>query len=159
MGPQNNPQVVEKMENHVADARQKGAEVVAGGRRPDRPGFFYEPTVLVGFSRDSLVNTEETFGPIAPIRSFTRDEDAWDFIDACDLGLASSLFTESVDNAWRWAEHLRTGLVVVNDNSNYWEPHVPFGGRSGMDSGVGRLGGRQILEFMGDLQTIAFHVS
>lgn len=158
MGPQNNPQVVEKMESHVADARQKGAEVVAGGRRADRPGFFYEPTVLVGFSRDSLVNTGETFGPIAPIRPFASDEDAWDFINACDLGLASSLFTESVDDAWHWAERLRTGLVVVNDNSNYWEPHVPFGGRSGMNSGVGRLGGRQVLEFMGDLQTIAFHV-
>ncbi len=158
MGPQNNPGVVEKMAGHVADAVGKGARVVAGGKPPERPGFFFEPTVLVGFTEDSLVNTEETFGPIAPIRAYRNEEEAWRLIGSCDTGLASSLFTEDLDRAWRWAERLRTGLVVVNDNSNYWEPHVPFGGMSGTASGVGRLGGRQVLEFMGDLQTIAFHV-
>jgi len=72
---------------------------------------------------------------------------------------ATAVFTEEVDEAWRWAERLRTGLVVVNDNSNFWEPHVPFGGMSGTGSGVGRLGGRHVLEFMSDYQTIAFHVA
>jgi len=158
MGPQNNPGVVEKVVGHLEDAVVKGAEVVAGGRRADRPGFFFEPTVLVGFSEDSLVNTEETFGPIAPIRSYTSEEEAWRFIDSCDLGLAASLFTQDVDRAWQWAERLRTGLVVVNDNSNYWEPHVPFGGMAGKTSGVGRLGGRHVLDFMADVQTIAFHL-
>jgi len=158
MGPQNNPGVVEKVVGHLEDAVAKGAEVVAGGRRPDRPGFFFEPTVLVGFSEDSLVNTEETFGPIAPIRSYTSEEEAWRFIGSCDLGLAASLFTQDVDRAWHWAERLRTGLVVVNDNSNYWEPHVPFGGMAGKTSGVGRLGGRHVLDFMADVQTIAFHL-
>jgi succinate-semialdehyde dehydrogenase/glutarate-semialdehyde dehydrogenase len=158
MGPQNNPAVVEKMVEHLEDAAARGARVVAGGRRPDRPGYFFEPTVLVGFSEDSLVNREETFGPIAPIRSYADEEEAWRFIDSCDLGLASSLFTKDLDRAWHWAERLRTGLVVVNDNSNYWEPHVPFGGMSGTASGVGRLGGRQVLDFMADLQTIAFHL-
>jgi succinate-semialdehyde dehydrogenase/glutarate-semialdehyde dehydrogenase len=70
----------------------------------------------------------------------------------------SSVFTENINEAWKWAERLRTGVVVINDQSNYWEPHVPFGGMSGTRSGVGRLGGKQILEFMSDLQTIAFHV-
>ncbi|MEQ8768508.1 MAG: aldehyde dehydrogenase family protein [Planctomycetota bacterium] len=158
MGPQNNPGVVEKMASHVADAQKRGATVVAGGGRPELPGFYHEPTVLVDFSEDSLVNTEETFGPIAPIRSFESDDEAWRFIRSCDLGLVSSLFTESVDRAWSWAEALRTGVVVVNDHSNYWEPHIPFGGMSGTSSGVGRLGGRHVLEFMSDLQTVAFHV-
>lgn len=158
MGPQNNPQVVEKMEAHVADAVAKGAKVVAGGKRPNLPGFFHQPTVLVDYTRDSLLNTEETFGPIAPIAGFSDEKEAWDYIEACDLGLASSIFTEDLNEAWRWAERLRTGLVVVNDNSNYWEPHVPFGGMSGTRSGMGRLGGRNALEFMSDLQTVAFHV-
>jgi acyl-CoA reductase-like NAD-dependent aldehyde dehydrogenase len=65
---------------------------------------------------------------------------------------------EQPRGAWKWAERLRTGVAVINDQSNYWEPHVPFGGMSGTRSGVGRLGGKQILEFMSDLQTIAFHV-
>lgn len=158
MGPQNNPGVLEKMVAHVQDAVAKGATVVAGGGRPELPGYFHEPTVLVDYSEDSLVNVEETFGPIAPIRRFKSEEEARRFIASCDLGLVSSIFTENVDRAWRWAESLRTGVVVVNDNSNYWEPHVPFGGMSGTRSGVGRLGGRSVLEFMSDLQTIAFHL-
>jgi succinate-semialdehyde dehydrogenase/glutarate-semialdehyde dehydrogenase len=146
------------MQRHVEDAVSKGAALVAGGRRPDRPGFFYEPTVLSGFAPDSLVNTEETFGPIAPIRAFATEREAREVIAACDLGLVSSVFTENVDRAWRWAERLRTGIVVINDNSNFWEPHVPFGGMSGTRSGVGRLGGWHVLDFMSDYQTVAFHV-
>jgi succinate-semialdehyde dehydrogenase/glutarate-semialdehyde dehydrogenase len=158
MGPQNNPAVVEKMEQHVADAVASGARIAAGGKRPDRPGFFHEPTVLDGFAADSLVNTEETFGPIAPVAGFDGDEHLRSLIRKCDLGLVSSIFTNNVDRAWRWAESMRTGLVVINDNSNFWEPHVAFGGMSGTSSGVGRLGGRHALEFMADYQTVAFHV-
>jgi succinate-semialdehyde dehydrogenase/glutarate-semialdehyde dehydrogenase len=159
MGPQNNPAVLEKMERHVADARERGATVVAGGGRPELAGWFHEPTVLTGFTEDCLLNREETFGPIAPVRAFGDEEEAWRFVESCDLGLVSSVFTESVDDAWRWAERLRTGVVVVNDNSNYWEPHVPFGGMAGTASGMGRLGGREVLSFMADLQTVAFHLS
>lgn len=158
MGPQNNPGVVEKMTAHVEDAVAKGGTVVVGGERPDRPGFFYQPTVIKDVADDALVNREETFGPIAPIRGFGSEEEAWRFIRRCDLGLVSSVFTENLDRAWRWAESLRTGIVVINDNSNFWEPHVPFGGMSGTASGVGRLGGRHVLEFMSDLQTVAFHL-
>lgn len=159
MGPQNSMAVVEKMERHVADAIAHGATVVVGGKRPERPGFFHEPTVLRGFAPDALVNREETFGPIAPICSFSSDQQAAELIAGSDLGLVSSLFTENVDQAWTWAERIRTGIVVVNDNSNFWEPHVPFGGMSGTSSGLGRLGGRHVLESMSDLQTVAFHVS
>lgn len=158
MGPQNNPTVVDKMQAHVSDAVAKGARVAAGGKRPDRPGYFYEPTVLDQFSPDALVNREETFGPIAPIRGFSSDEEARELIAACDLGLVSSLFTQDIDQAWKWAESLRTGIVVINDNSNFWEPHVAFGGMSGTSSGVGRLGGRHVLDFMADYQTLAFSV-
>jgi len=73
--------------------------------------------------------------------------------------LVSSIFTENVDAAWRWAERMRTSVVVINDNSNFWEPRVPFGGMSGTASGVNRLGGRHVLEFMTDYQTVAFCVS
>lgn len=158
MGPQNNMGVVQKMTAHLQDATDKGATIVAGGKRPDLPGYFYEPTVLVDFSLDSLVNKEETFGPIAPIRGFSKDEEAWDYIKSCGLGLVSAVITENVDRAWTWAEKLRTGIVVVNDQTNYWEPHIAFGGMSGTASGVGRLGGRHTLEFMSDLQTIAWDI-
>ena len=70
----------------------------------------------------------------------------------------SAVFTQDIDRAWRWAENLRTGITVVNDFTNYWELHIPFGGMSGTESGLGRIGGRHTLEFMSDRKTIAFHV-
>jgi succinate-semialdehyde dehydrogenase/glutarate-semialdehyde dehydrogenase len=159
MGPQNNPAVLEKITAHVKDAADKGAKILRGGRRtPNLSGYFYEPTVLVDFPIDSLVNREETFGPVAPIASFKDEAAAWEYINACRFGLVSAVFTQDIDRAWHWAENLRTGITVVNDFSNYWEMHIPFGGMSGTDSGVGRIGGRHTLEFMSDLKTIAFHV-
>jgi succinate-semialdehyde dehydrogenase/glutarate-semialdehyde dehydrogenase len=158
MGPQNNMGVVEKMGSHLEDAKKKGATVVTGGNRPDLPGFFWEPTVLTDFAIDSLVNHEETFGPIAPINSFSSDDEAWKYIKACNLGLVSSIFTQDVDKAWEWAEELDTGITVVNDWTHFWEHHLPFGGTSRNDSGLGRIGGRHTLEFMSNLKTIAFNV-
>jgi succinate-semialdehyde dehydrogenase/glutarate-semialdehyde dehydrogenase len=158
MGPQNNMGVVNKMTAHLDDAKQRGARVVVGGKRPDLPGFFYEPTVLTGFAVDSLVNKEETFGPIAPIKGFQTDQEAWDYINACDLGLVSAVFTKDVDRAWQWAESLNTGITVVNDWTHFWEHHLPFGGMASNQSGMGRIGGRHTLEFMSDLKTIAFNI-
>jgi acyl-CoA reductase-like NAD-dependent aldehyde dehydrogenase len=158
MGPQNNLSIVEKMGRHLDDARVKGAQIVSGGKRPNLPGFFWEPTVLTNFAIDSLVNTEETFGPIAPIKGFTSDQEAWDYINACDLGLVSAVFTKDVDRAWQWAESLNTGLTVVNDWTHFWEHHLPFGGMASNQSGMGRIGGRHTLEFMSDLKTIAFNI-
>lgn len=158
MGPQNNMGVVEKMTTHLNDAVDKGAKIVAGGKRPDRPGFFYDPTVLVDFSNDSLVNREETFGPIAPIKSFKTEKEAWECINECNLGLVSAVFTQDIDRAWTWAEGLNTGLTVINDWTHFWEHHLPFGGMASNQSGMGRIGGRHTLEFMSDLKTIAFSV-
>lgn len=159
MGPQNNQGVLERCQAHVRDAVGKGAKLAAGGGRPALPGYFHEPTVLVDYSKDSLVNCEETFGPVAPIRGFADEREAWELIESCDLGLVSAVFTQDVSEAWRWAEQLRTGIVAINQDTNYWEPHIPFGGMAGTRSGVGRLGGRHVLEFMSDLQTLAFNVS
>ena len=158
MGPQNNMGVVNKMTAHIEDAKRKGARIVVGGKRPNLPGFFYEPTVLTDFTPDSLVNKEETFGPIAPIKGFKTDQEAWDYINACDLGLVSAVFTRDVDKAWQWAEALNTGITVVNDWTHFWEHHLPFGGMASNQSGMGRIGGRHTLEFMSDLKTIVFNI-
>lgn len=158
MGPQNNMGVVEKMDTHLKDAVSHGAEVVAGGNRPDGPGFFWEPTVLVDYAMDSLVNQEETFGPVAPIAAFSSDQQAWDYINACDLGLTSSVFTNDVNKAWHWAEQLNTGTTIVNDWPLFWEHHLPFGGMASNESGMGRIGGRHTLEFVSNLKSITFNL-
>ena len=158
MGPQNSMAVLEKVTRHIDDATAKGAAIACGGKRPKRAGFFHEPTVLVDYPPDAMVNREETFGPVAPIASFSSDEQAWEYNNACDLGLVSSVFTKDIDKAWLWAEKLNTGITVINDWTHFWEHHLPFGGMASNSSGVGRIGGRHTLEFMSDLKTIVFNL-
>ncbi|NLC57243.1 MAG: aldehyde dehydrogenase [Armatimonadetes bacterium] len=160
MGPLNNQPVAEKMDRHLADAREKGAEVLFGGQRA--PGFptdlFYQPTVVDRVPEDSLLNTEETFGPVVPVLTFRTHEEALAIANACSLGLVSAVFTTSLRHAHHFAEKLRTGIVCVNDHTDYWELHIPFGGVAGKRSGVGRIGGKHAILEMTDLKTIAMDV-
>lgn len=155
MGPLNNEVVAAKVANHVADAVARGAKVLAGGKPPEgMPSpLYFLPTVLADVSRDSLVNREETFGPVAPLIPVDSDDEAIDVANDNRLGLVSSVFTQDLDRAFRFIDAMPTGIVNVNDTSNYWELHIPFGGMSGKDSGVGRLGGRHTLMAMSDLKT------
>ena len=155
MGPLNNDAVATKVAAHVADAVQRGAKVLAGGKPPeDMPSpLYFLPTVLADVSRDSLINCEETFGPVAPLIPVDSDDEAIEVANDNRLGLVSSVFTQDLDRAFRFIDALPTGIVNVNDTSNYWELHIPFGGMSGKDSGVGRLGGRHTLMAMSDLKT------
>jgi len=160
MGPLNNAGVAGKVADHVADALGRGARAIAGGQRaPDRPtDLYFEPTVLTGVSRDALLNTEETFGPVAPLICFDTDEQAFEIAADNRYGLVSSVFTQDIDRSFRYIEEMPTGIVNINDTSNYWELHIPFGGMSGKDSGSGRVGGRHALMAMCDLKTATFSV-
>ncbi|MBI3947053.1 MAG: aldehyde dehydrogenase [Armatimonadetes bacterium] len=160
MGPLNNQPVAEKMDRHMADAVAKGARVLTGGRRA--PGFptdlFYEPTVVTGVTTDMLLNTEESFGPVAPVIRFSTPEEALAIANGCSLGLVSAVFTESTRQAFYFAERLRTGIVCINEHTDYWELHIPFGGVAGKRSGIGRLGGKHTIQEMTDLRTIVLDV-
>ncbi len=160
MGPLNNQPTAEKVDRHLADAVEKGARILCGGRRA--PGFptnqFYEPTVVADVSPDSLLNLEETFGPVAPVVRFRTHEEALAIADRCNLGLVAAVFTQNLRDAFYFSERLRAGIVCVNDFTDYWELHLPFGGASGKRSGIGRLGGKHTIEEMTDLKTIAMDV-
>lgn len=160
MGPLNNPGVAKKVAEHVSDALHRGATALTGGKRPDSAPspLYFEPTVLTGVTRDAIINTEETFGPIAPLLAFDTDLEAFDMARDNRYGLVSSVFTQDIDRAFRYVEEMPTGIVNINDTSNYWELHIPFGGISGKDSGVGRVGGRHALIAMSDLKTATFTV-
>ena len=160
MGPLNNPQVAKKVAEHVVDAVARGATAITGGRPlPDAPSpLYFEPTVLSGVTRDALINTEETFGPVAPLLVIDSDEEAFEVARDNRYGLVSSVFTRDIDRAFRYVEEMPTGIVNINDTSNYWELHIPFGGVSGKDSGMGRVGGKHALTAMCDLKTATFTV-
>ncbi len=160
MGPLNNPEVAAKVRRHVDDGVERGASVVFGGRVRGDLGssLFFEPTVLTDVSLDSLLNLEETFGPVVPLVRVRDDDEILGIVNRNRLGLASSVFTRDLKRAFRFAEGIRTGLVNINDTSNYWELHIPFGGMSGKESGIGRIGGKHTLMAMTDLKTVCIDV-
>jgi acyl-CoA reductase-like NAD-dependent aldehyde dehydrogenase len=160
VGPMNNEPTARKMDAHLEDAVEKGAEIVLGGGRedghPTRP--YYEPTVVDRVGRDTLINRDETFGPIAPMIAVYGDDDALAVANASHLGLQAAVYTRSLERAFRYAETLAVGSVVVNDSTMYWETLQPFGGAAGTRTGWGRVGGRHALEDMTDLRTVILDV-
>ncbi|HXH97394.1 MAG TPA: aldehyde dehydrogenase family protein, partial [Gaiellaceae bacterium] len=156
LGPLNNAPVAAKMDEHVADAVERGAELVTGGSRAT--GFptdlYWQPTILDGVPADALVAREETFGPVAPVVAIDSLEQAIELTNASPYGLLSAIFTRDLAKGLRFADAVRTGWVNVNESSNYWESHLPFGGRSGSASGIGRVGGAAPMEAFTELQTV-----
>jgi succinate-semialdehyde dehydrogenase/glutarate-semialdehyde dehydrogenase len=145
---------------HVADALDRGATAITGGKAPQQAPspLYFEPTILTEVSREALINREETFGPVAPLLRIRNDEEAFEIAHDNRYGLVSSVFTQDLDRAFRYIEAMPTGIVNINDTSNYWELHIPFGGASGKDSGSGRVGGRYAMTAMCDLKTASFTV-
>jgi succinate-semialdehyde dehydrogenase/glutarate-semialdehyde dehydrogenase len=156
MGPLNNEPTAEKMDEHVADALSRGATLVAGGSRADGfpTGLYWQPTILADVPPGALVATEETFGPVAPVIEIGSLDEAIDLTNASPYGLLAAIFTGDLRRGLEFADRVRTGWVNINESSNYWEAHLPFGGRSGTASGIGRVGGSGPMETFTELQTV-----
>ena len=156
MGPLNNPGVADKTERHVNDALERGADVLVGGKRAPQHGsdLFFEATVVDGVTEEMEIAREETFGPVVPISAIGSEDEAIALVNGSPYGLLSAVFTRDLGRGLRFAEAVRTGWVNVNEGTNYWESHLPFGGRAGSASGVGRVGGRFAIERLTELKTI-----
>jgi acyl-CoA reductase-like NAD-dependent aldehyde dehydrogenase len=161
LGPLNNEAVAAKMDRHLADGVDRGAELLAGGRRaPGRPtDLYYEMTVVDGVGTDALLFTDESFGPVVPITTFESDDEAIALANRSTLGLQAAVFTSSLARAYRYIEQVRAGTIVVNDTTSFWETHPPFGGASRTRSGWGRIGGRFTLLDMTDIRTAIIDVA
>jgi acyl-CoA reductase-like NAD-dependent aldehyde dehydrogenase len=160
VGPMNNEPTAQKMDAHLEDAVERGAEIVLGGARDGgRPTrLYYQPTVVDGVGVDTLINRDETFGPIVPLITVADDDEALAVANDAHLGLQAAVYTRSLKRAFRYLDHLRVGNVVVNDSTDYWEAHEPFGGASGTRTGWGRIGGRYTMLDMTDLKTVVLDV-
>jgi acyl-CoA reductase-like NAD-dependent aldehyde dehydrogenase len=156
MGPVNNEATAAKTERHVAEALERGATLVRGGKRAPQHGsdLFFEPTVLDGVTDDMLVAREETFGPVAPVSAIGDLGEAVELVNRSEYGLLSAIFTRDLRRGIGFAEAVRSGWVNVNEGTNYWESHLPFGGRAGSRSGVGRVNGRFSMDRLTELKTI-----
>lgn len=156
MGPLNNEPTAHKMDRHIAEATERGAEVLLGGGRAE--GFptplYYRFTLVDRVPEDSMLAKEESFGPVLPIITARDDEEAVAIANRTHLGLQAAVFTSSLSRAFWYADRIRSGTVVVNDSTDFWETFQPFGGAAGTETGWGR--GR--IEEFTDLQTLVIDI-
>jgi succinate-semialdehyde dehydrogenase / glutarate-semialdehyde dehydrogenase len=143
---------LEKVERHVDDARERGAEVLLGGSRHDRGQTFFEPTVLTGLDPDMAMWSEETFGPVAGIARFATEEEAIRVANATPYGLAAYYYSRDVGRVWRVSEALEYGILGINTGFISTEV-APFGGVK--ESGIGREGSKYGIEEWVELKYLA----
>jgi succinate-semialdehyde dehydrogenase/glutarate-semialdehyde dehydrogenase len=136
-GPLIDEAAVLKVESHIQDAVKKGARIVVGGKRHTQGGNFFEPTVLADVNESMLVMHEETFGPVAAIKSFSSEEEVIAAANNSEFGLASYFYSKDISRIFRVAEAMEFGMVGVNTGIISNEV-APFGGVK--QSGLGREG-------------------
>ncbi len=142
-GPLINADAVKKVEEHIADALERGATVVTGGHRHQLGGNFFEPTVLANVPNDAMIFREETFGPVAPLFRFKTEEEAIRLANDTEFGLASYFYARDVGRIFRVAEALEYGIIGINEGIISTEV-APFGGMK--SSGLGREGSKYGIE-------------
>ncbi|HXF65950.1 MAG TPA: NADP-dependent succinate-semialdehyde dehydrogenase [Burkholderiales bacterium] len=142
-GPLIDMKAVEKVEEHIRDAVSKGARVVTGGKRHERGGQFFQPTVLADVTPAMRITHEETFGPVAPLYRFRTEEELIRLANDTPYGLAAYFYSRDLGRVWRVAEALESGIVGVNVGIISTEV-APFGGVK--ESGIGREGSKYGIE-------------
>lgn len=152
MGPLSNRMQFERVKALVDDARNRGAQVVAGGHRIGDRGSFYAPTVVTGAGPDVAIVAEEQFGPAVPVIRYERIEDAVDAANGTDFGLGASVWGADAASAAEVAAKLDAGSVWVNRHGLV-SPEVPFGGTK--QSGVGRSNGDVGVDSYSELTAIS----
>jgi succinate-semialdehyde dehydrogenase/glutarate-semialdehyde dehydrogenase len=146
LGPLINEAAREKVERLVADAVERGARIRCGGESLPGPGYFYPPTVLDNVSPESEMAHEEIFGPVAPITTFSSEDEALALANDTEYGLVAFVFSRDLRRAMAVGERIETGMVGLN-RGVVSDPAAPFGGAK--QSGLGREGGHHgLLEFL-----------
>ena len=153
VGPLINMAALAKVEEHIADALSKGAQVKKGGKRSDLGGTFFEPTLLTGVTQGMKLAEEETFGPLAPLIRFDTEEEALNYANDTEFGLAGYFFTRDIARAWRVGAAMETGMVGINTGAISTEL-APFGGIK--QSGMGREGSKYGCDDYLNIKTLTF---
>jgi len=147
IGPLVNLAAIEKVDNQVKDAVDKGARLLTGGSRIEANGFdkghFYSPTILDNVTENMLIYREETFGPVAPIITYEDESDVMRMANDTDYGLAAYVYSNDLSKAMKFFEGLKFGIIGIND-INPTSAAAPFGGIK--ESGVGREGAFEGIE-------------
>jgi len=143
IGPLIDQKAVEKVEEHISDAVDRGAKICCGGKRHALGGNFFEPTILLDVPKGSKLMNEETFGPVAPVIRFSSEREVIAMSNDTEFGLACYFYTRDIGRVWRVAEALEYGIVGINEGLISTEV-APFGGVK--QSGIGREGSKYGIE-------------
>ena len=136
-GPLISFKALDKVKDHLADAVDRGAVIVAGGKPHENGGTMFEPTVISNVDTSMKMASEETFGPLAPVFKFKTEDEAINLANDTEFGLASYFYTKDINRIWRVSEALEYGMVGINEGVISNEV-APFGGVK--ESGLGREG-------------------
>jgi acyl-CoA reductase-like NAD-dependent aldehyde dehydrogenase len=160
MGPMHSLETVKIVEDHIADAIAKGAHVIAGGGRQEgSPTEHYIlPTILDHVSRDTLLNRDETFGPVLPIIRFKEESEIPEFINDSPYRLFSAIFTSNLDKALVMADQYKFGAIHINESSHAWDTMIPAGGGGGSSSGHGRSGGKYSIDDFSETRVVMINL-
>jgi succinate-semialdehyde dehydrogenase/glutarate-semialdehyde dehydrogenase len=144
VGPLATEQGRDDLEELVADAVAKGAKVLCGGERPERPGWWYPPTVIAEVTPDMRIYTEEAFGPVATLFRVASIDESLEVANATTFGLGSNAWTNDASEQERFVNELEAGQTFVNGMTTSY-PELPFGGikRSGYGRELAELGIRE----------------
>ena len=143
IGPLINPDAVEKVREHIADAVEHGASVLLGGKPDALGGNFFSPTILTDVPRAAKIFREETFGPVAPLIRFSQEADAVELANDTPFGLAAYFYSSDIGRVMRVAQAMEYGIVGINEGLISTEV-APFGGMK--HSGLGREGSKYGIE-------------
>jgi succinate-semialdehyde dehydrogenase/glutarate-semialdehyde dehydrogenase len=146
VGPLATESGVQDVEDYVEDARAKGATVVVGGKRVDRPGWFYEPTLVTGVTPEMRIHSEEVFGPVAALYTVQSLEEAIEIANSHVYGLGSNLWSEDEAERARFVRDIQSGMAFINGMTASY-PSLPFGGvkQSGYGRELTELGMREFV--------------
>ena len=154
IGPLSSKEGLDTISSIVDDAKQKGAEILLGGKQKDGNGYFYEPTILKDVTPQMSIWNEETFGPVAPIIVVDNEREAIKLANEIEFGLGASIWTENLTKAEQLSRKIESGIVSVN-NVVISDPRIPFGGvkHSGFGRELSRYG---MLEFV-NIKSVRFY--
>jgi len=158
MGPMSQEKILSGVRSRVQEAVGEGASLVVGGDEADRPdhGWFYPPTVLDNVPTTATIHREEVFGPTVNLYPVDDADEALAEANSLDYGLHAALFTRDVNMAFKLAQGLDCGGVMVNDSTDYRLDSMPFGGIK--NSGLGREGIKFALQEMTEPKVVCFYL-
>jgi len=153
IGPLVAERAVQKVDFYVNSGKKEGARLLCGGKRGDKVGFFYEPTIFTNVRKEMRIAKEEIFGPVISIISANDLNEAIEICNSVEYGLVSSIYTENIKNAFEAIEKTDTGLTYVNSSTIGSEVHLPFGGVKGTGNGT-REGGILGIDEFSEVKTV-----